>query len=247
MANKFPICRAQAATHIAGWARYSGIVAAAASLSLSMVGCGTRPPAQAQVVRSGGPAGSTQFQLDANATEIWLFLHAEGPLAKIGHTHVITTHGLRGSVWLHPQLELSSCDFQLPVDAFVVDDPQERAAAGAEFAEPLDEAARAGTREHMLGDRQLAAAQYPLVSLHCQRVATTADGVTLQLVVTLRDHQAQIAVPVKWQRSGNTLQASGEFSFRQTALGLEPYSLLLGALRVSDEIRARFQLVAHQN
>jgi len=53
-------------------------------------------------------------------------------------------------------------------------------------------------------------------------------------------------VPLQWQRQGNTLQASGEFSFRQSALGLEPYSLFLGALRVADEIHARFVLVARQ-
>ena len=247
VADKLWICRRQGAARIARWTRRTGIVIAAALLSASMVSCGTRPPAQAQVVASGGSAGSTRFQIDAEATELWLFLHADGPLAKIGHTHVITTHGLRGSIWLHPQLERSSCAFVLPVDAFVVDDPQERAAAGAEFAEPLDEGARAGTREHMLGDRQLAAAQYPLVSLQCQHVATTADGVKLQLTVTLRDHQVQLSVPVKWQRSGNTLQASGESTFTQTSLGLEPYSLLFGALRVSDEIRARFRLVARQN
>ena len=212
-----------------------------------MAGCGTRPTPQAQAVSSGGPAGSTRFQLDADASEIWLFLHADGPLSKVGHTHVITTHGLRGYIWLHPQLERSSCGFQLPAAAFIVDDPRERAAAGAEFAEPLDEGTRAGTREHMLGDRQLAAAQFPLVSLQCRQVAAAADGVSVQLTVTLRDHQTQLSVPVKWQRNGNMLQASGEFTFTQTSVGLEPYSLLFGALRVSDEIRARFRLVARQN
>ena len=66
----------------------------------------------------------------------------------------------------------------------------------------------------------------------------------MELTVTVRDHTTQLSVPVHWQRSGNTLEANGEFSFTQTALGLEPYSLLFGALRVSDEIQARFRLVA---
>ena len=86
-------------------------------------------------------------------------------MSKIGHAHVITTRGLHGSIWLHPQTERSGCEFEIPVAAFVVDDPQERMAAGGEYAEPLDEAARAGTREHMLGNRQLDAAQYPKVLL----------------------------------------------------------------------------------
>ena len=216
----------------------------AAVLLVVVAGCGTRPSAPAQVVGVTRPAGTTPFQLDANASEIWLFLHADGPMAKIGHTHVITTHGLQGSIWLDPHAEHSGCKLELPVAAFVVDDPQERMAAGGEFAEPLDEEARAGTREHMLGDRQLDAAQYPKVSLQCQHVTGGPDRITVQLTITVRDHTTQLSVPVTWQRTGSTLQANGEFTFTQTSVGLEPYSLLFGALRVSDEIRARFRLVA---
>jgi hypothetical protein len=219
-------------------------LSAAVLLSVWLAGCGTRPPAPPQAVTSAGHAGTTAFQLDADASEIWLYLHADGPMAKAGHTHVITTHGLRGTVWLHPQPERSSCEMQLPVATFVVDDPKERATAGGEYAEPLDDSAREGTREHMLGDRQLNAAAYPLLALQCHQLAAGADGMSVELTVTLRDHVSQLSVPVKWQRSGNTLQAQGELTFTQTSLGLEPYSLLFGALRVSDEIRARFILVA---
>ena len=128
------------------------------------------------MVTANGPANGTAFQLDSGASEIWLFLHADGPLAKVGHTHVITNHDLRGTVWLHPQPEQSACEVQIPVQSFVVDDPKERASAGAEYAEPLDEAARSGTRDHMLGDKQLSAAQYPSVSLQCRHIAIGAQG-----------------------------------------------------------------------
>jgi YceI-like domain len=221
--------------------------AAAVLLSLWIAGCAPRPPSPAKVVAAAGHPGTTPFQLDAGASEIWLFLQADGPLAKVGHNHVITSRGLRGTVWLHPQPERSGCEIQLPVNTLVVDDPQERATAGGEFAEPLDESARAGTREHMLGDRQLAAASYPQLTLQCAHMAAGADAMTVQLTVTLRDHVSQLSVPVHWQRSGNSLQASGEITFKQTSLGLEPYSLMLGALRVADEIRARFKLVARSS
>jgi hypothetical protein len=134
----------------------------------------------------------------------------------------------------------------LPVAALVVDDPGERAAAGGEFAEPLNAADRDGTYAHMVGDRQLDAARFPDIALRCLRLTATPAGMSLELAVTLRDHETHLTVPLQWQRQGDTLQASGEFSFRQSALGLEPYSLLFGALRVADEIQARFVLVARQ-
>ena len=229
--------------------RFPRLRAGAGGLALLLLvliaACRAPPKARPQVGPSAGPAGATQYQLDADASQLWLYLHAAGPLVRLGHTHVISTHALEGSVWIPAQLEHTSCAFELPVTGLLVDDPQERSAAGGEFAEPLDEDARAGTREHMLGERQLDSAHYPLLSLRCQQVSVLPDGLLLQLAVSVRDHEARLAVPVQWQREGCSLRASGEFSFLQSELGIEPYSLLLGALRVDHEVRARFQLTLH--
>jgi hypothetical protein len=167
-------------------------------------------------------------------------------MASMGHSHLISTRALSGTIWLPPEPGHASCDIQLQAAGFVVDDPQERAVAGGEFAEPLDDSARTGTREHMLGERQLDAQHYPAVLLHCRQVRVIGDSATVELVITLRGKETSLQVPVKWQRNGNALQAEGEFVFRQSDIGLQPYSLLFGALRVADEIHARFRLVARQ-
>ena len=217
-------------------------VVAAAALLL----CACRPPPAERVPVSAapGPAGASLFRADGNASQLRFYLHADGPMARIGHNHVISAHGLEGEVWLQPQPEHSTCQLRLPVAAFVVDDPDERATAGAEFAEPLDAVARDGTRTHMLGDRQLDATRFPVIGLRCVRLTATPAGMLLELAITLRDHETHLTVPLQWERQGGTLQASGEFGFRQSELGLEPYSLLFGALRVADEVHARFVLVA---
>ena len=222
------------------------LVVVVAAVSLWLGACRPPPATRAQVAGPAGPPGTAQFQVDASASQLWLYLHADGPLVRLGHNHVISSRGLQGSVWVHPQIEQSSCALQLPVATFVVDDPQERAATGGEFAEPLDAAARDGTRDHMLGDRQLDAAHFPLLRLQCRRLTSTPDGLLLEFAVALRDHESRLDVPVQWQRSGKLLRANGEFTFRQSELGLEPYSLLFGALRVADEIHARFQLLARE-
>jgi polyisoprenoid-binding protein YceI len=223
--------------------RVLGIGVASAMLLLASA-CRAPAPTRTRVAPPAAAAGATLYQLDAEASQVWLLLSADGPLARVGHSHVITSHGLQGRIWVHPQLERSGCELQLAAAALIVDDPKERALAGGEYAAPLDDDARAGTREHMLGDRQLDAAHYPLVLLRCAQLHDSAQGVTLDVIVTLRGREAPLSVPVQWQRSGQLLRASGEFSFRQSALGLEPYSALFGALRVGDEIHARFRIVA---
>ena len=217
-----------------------------AAVALSLCACRPQSAARLPVSAEQGPAGASLYRADGDASQLRFYLHADGPLSHVGHNHVISAHGLEGDVWLQPQPENSSCQLRLPVAAFVVDDPDERAAAGAEYAERLDAAARDGTRAHMLGDRQLDATHFPVIGLRCVRMTATPAGMSLELAIMLRDHESHLTVPLQWERQGGTLQASGDFSFRQSALGLEPYSLLFGALRVADEIHARFVLVARQ-
>jgi hypothetical protein len=66
------------------------------------------------------------------------------------------------------------------------------------------------------------------------------------LAVTLRCKESLLQVPMKWRRNGGVLQAEGELTFRQSDIGLQPYSLMLGALRVADDIHATFTLLARQ-
>ncbi len=48
---------------------------------------------------------------------------------------------------------------------------------------------------------------------------------------------------MRWHLADDTLAADGEFTFKQSDLGLEPYTGLLGALRVADAIRAKVHIV----
>jgi hypothetical protein len=235
---------AQGAVNLARPPAAGAIVMAMIAVALTLAACKPQPAARQPVATAAGPAGSTLFRLDAGASQMHFYLHADGPLARVGHSHVISAHGIEGEVWLQPQPERSACEMRLPVNAFVVDDAQERAAAGHEYAEPLAAADRDGTRAHMLGERQLDATRFPTIVLRCLRLTPTSAGMTVELAVTLRDHESHLTVPLQWERQGATLHASGEFDFRQGELGLQPYSLLLGALRVADVIHARFVLVA---
>lgn len=51
-------------------------------------------------------------------------------------------------------------------------------------------------------------------------------------------------VPFTLHRDADRLLAEGAFELRQTALGLTPFSLALGALRVQDAMTIKFNIVA---
>jgi polyisoprenoid-binding protein YceI len=63
--------------------------------------------------------------------------------------------------------------------------------------------------------------------------------------VTIRDKTNPVVVPVTFEQHGDEIVVSGEFPLKQTDLGLTPFSALLGALQVIDEMKIRFHIVAH--
>ena len=224
---------------------------AALALGLLILVAGCRGPLQqrvdARVPGTAGSASSTappgeRFLLEAGTSKLWIQLRPDGPLARAGHSHVISSTSLRGEVLLAARLEASTCAFSLPVDSLVVDDPVERAATGGEYAAPLDQEARDGTRAHMLGEDQLDAVRHPLLHLACVAAAGDAGHVQLTLLAQVAGHESHLVLPAQWRREGCRIDAEGEADVTQSSLGLTPFSALLGALRVADTMRLRYEL-----
>jgi hypothetical protein len=53
-------------------------------------------------------------------------------------------------------------------------------------------------------------------------------------------------VPVSYQLADGTITLTGSFALRQTDLGLKPFSALLGALQVQDQMQLSFRIVARR-
>jgi polyisoprenoid-binding protein YceI len=140
----------------------------------------------------------------------------------------------------------SSWQLQLPVAALSVDEPALRAAQGAEFESRVDDAAIAGTRDHMLGPSLLYAARFPAIHLQSQQLRTEGEALVMTSSILVRDHSVQVDLPVTLQRSADELIASGEFDLTHAQLGLTPYSVALGALRVAERMHVRYRLVAQR-
>ena len=62
---------------------------------------------------------------------------------------------------------------------------------------------------------------------------------------TVRAAVRQLAVPVRYRLEATTLSVTADFPLRQSDLGLQPFSAMLGALQVADEMRVSLRLVAH--
>lgn len=194
--------------------------------------------------------GSVLFAADEDASRVRLRVYRDGPMAALGHNHVMTVHGLAGSVQLHDEPTRSRIALRFPVARIDVDDPALRAAAGDDFSAPITPGGRAGTQRNMLGEQVLDAEHHPEVALRSAAITRPAgaapDALRLVMRITLRGREASVEVPVRWQRRGDVLSVHGEFSVLQSQFGITPFSTMMGALRVHDRIDIDFDLVARR-
>ena len=227
-------------------ARVPPLLAALAALVLATA-CGpsARPPRPAGAVGppSGVAAGETRYRLDAARSDLRILAFRSGPLAALGHPHVLRARAASGEVWVPAEMARTRFALTLPVTELAVDEPEARRAEGAEFASEPSAADIEGTRGHLLGAAQLAAAAYPQIALSGSG-ARAADGLVARTTIRVRDRSLAIDVPVAVTIVGDTLTAQGGFTVLQSALGLTPFSVALGALRVRDDLAVRFRLVA---
>jgi polyisoprenoid-binding protein YceI len=117
-----------------------------------------------------------------------------------------------------------------------------RAQAGADFASQPSAADIDGTRRNMLGEKGLNAAQYPFIEIWSERVRRSGDGLNADIVVSVRGTLSRISIPIDFIPTGSTSGASGKFTVRQSDLGMSPFSILMGAIAVRDELEIEYSI-----
>jgi hypothetical protein len=186
-----------------------------------------------------------QFSLVPAESRMLVRVYRGGRLAQMGHNHIISSNDLRGEIYLSEQLNRSVFEVRLPVATMAVDKPELRAASGADFPGELDQDAIDGTRANMLGDSQLDAAQWPEILIRGRSISGAFPDLRVRMDIGVRSNSFALEVPVQVVSvDADGLRANARFTVRQTELGIEPFSVMLGALQVRDELEIELSLVA---
>jgi polyisoprenoid-binding protein YceI len=222
--------------------------AAAAVLILCLAACAAQRPRPAAPQSVPQPAAGAQvlpapgaYQIDSGESELKVLVYRAGPLANLGHNHVMVNHHVTGQAQIGTNISSSSFSLKVPVEDFAVDEPLARREEGGDFPGEIPEDARSGTRRNMLGPALLNAAEYPAISVTCTAIDETEGALTAYLTVSVAGQEAKVTAPFTLTSDAHHLTAVGSVELRQTAIGLKPYSLMHGALQVQDAVRVKFK------
>lgn len=195
-----------------------------------------------------GPAPAadeqTAYRVLPGESVLEILVFRAGALARLGHNHVITSNGITGSVVVGESPADSSLELSLPVESLTVDDPEERAEAGAAFESEVSDEDRQGTRENMLSEKLLDADRYEEVRIVSQRISGEFSDMSVHAQIEIRGATHEIDLPVSVALYGDRLVATGRTDISHAELGLSPFTAGFGALRVSEDMMFRYRIVA---
>lgn len=227
-----------------------------AFLCLALVACAQPPPGTPAEetpvpVRTNSAASAADHKLyDIVASESLLLIQVmrSGPLSRFGHNHVIGGSVISGQLSLASNLSKdlpdSRINLNIDLDALQIDKPQWRLDAGEDFASVPSEDDIAETRTNMLGPKVLDTERFPDATMEVTGILGSAPDFSVLARITLKDSTRSLPIPVHIETSGQRISATGSFVLTQSDFGIDPFSILLGAISVKDDLQIHYTIVA---
>jgi polyisoprenoid-binding protein YceI len=186
-----------------------------------------------------GPATHTdRYIINPTVSRFTVKVTASGFLSAFGHSPTIAIRDMQGEVRFDPgAIEHSSLHFGVRSDSLsVIDNVNDKDRQEIE-------------RE--MRDGVLEVAKYPQITYDapCVSVENSTDDqneIVLLGQMTLHGVTRPQRLPAKVAVTGDLLRAFGEFTLRQSDYNIKPVSAVGGGLKVKDEVKLTFDIVARR-
>jgi polyisoprenoid-binding protein YceI len=185
-----------------------------------------------------------EYRVSPDDSDLRVLVFRSGPLARLAHNHVVSSSAVAGTIVLGDSPSGSTFDLYVPVDSFVVDDPDIRAEEGQAFSAKVSAKDRAGTRRNMMGKKLLQADLFNDIRVVSQRISGDYPDVSVEAGITIRDEQHIVRLPALVERYDDRIQVTGSVAIAHSELGLRPFTAALGAMRVGEMMTVKYRIVA---
>ncbi|HEX5047701.1 MAG TPA: YceI family protein [Gammaproteobacteria bacterium] len=187
------------------------------------------------------------YMVDPTASDLHWLTYKAGSLQRLGHNHVISVGRPDGTVTVNTaDLSKSRFDLTIPVEGLVVDNPELRKGLGPDFASVPSADDIAGTRKNMLGDKLLHAEKFPSIRVRGTGPFGAAGRQTFKITVDLVGKSIDLTVPAEVNVDDDRVTAHGTFEVTHSELGLQPFSVMLGAIQVADKMSFSYDIKAEK-
>jgi len=173
---------------------------------------------------------SKSWSLDPSSGQLLIRTGVAGPAAKTGHRLTIAMGSWQATVdWRGKQPV--GVDLTVDVDSLEV-------LKGEGGVTPLTGPEKGIVRSNAL--KSLDAKKFPRIRYAATEVSETPGGYRLSGTVEIHGKSRPQSVEVKVEDRGDTWAVSAQAVVTQSDFGVKPYSLLMGAVKVADQVTIDF-------
>jgi polyisoprenoid-binding protein YceI len=170
------------------------------------------------------------WTIDASDGELVVQTGVAGRAAKMGHRLTIVLKQWRAMV-SRSDGEPVAAELTIDVDSLEV-------SRGEGGLTPLSGPEKMLVRSN--ASRLLGAARFPQISFQADIVEPSEDGYRLAGTLRIRGKTRPRVIELRVEDRGDVWRLSAEAVVRQSEFGVKPYSLLMGSLKVADEVTVMF-------
>lgn len=183
-------------------------------------------------------ASTDRYVIDGRSSRLTVQAFATGLLSAMGHNPTIAVRDLSGEVKFNPEkLEAGSLWIAINSSSLSVQDD----------ISPKD----IREMERMMNQDVLETAKFPGIQYDAPDISVTKMGDALYSAVlngnmTLHGATRRQPINVRVAVLGSMLRVSGGFSMRQSDYNIKPVSVAGGTLKLKDELKFAFEIVARK-
>ncbi len=177
-----------------------------------------------------------RFRIDSQGSRFTARAFAGGALSAMGHNPTFAIRDFSGEVVFHPD-DPASSSLRLVIKA-----------ASLALADSVSDKDRREI-ERMTQEQVLESDKFPEITFECAASGVAAVGpmqLTLAGDLTLHGVTHAQTVTVRVYLMGDTLRGQGEATVRQSDYGIRPVSVAGGMLKVKDEVKVAYDIVARR-
>lgn len=184
----------------------------------------------------GDATDAVLYLIDVNQRRFVAQAFAKGMLSAFGH---------------NPRFVIRAFDGAVEFDPAAPNDASVWIMAPAGSLDLMDDVSEKDRREieRVTREKVLAADRYPQITFRSASVAmcqTAAGRYEARIVgaLTLRGVTRECAIDAKVAFEGDDIRATGGFSLRQSDFNIRPISVAGGLLKIKDEVKLSFDILA---
>jgi polyisoprenoid-binding protein YceI len=189
----------------------------------------------ANTIGTTAPNVTVRYIINRALSRFTVQAFAGGLLSSFGHNPVIAIPDFSGEVRLAEDIAQSSFTMTVKADSFRV-------------SSEISDKDRVEL-ERIMKEKVLQTDEYPEIEYSCSKISASSTGegqswAALNGELTLHGVTRALTIPARVMLNGDTLRASGNFSILQSDYQIEPVSVAGGAMKVKDEVKFSFEIVA---